>query len=71
LINYVTGKCRLIQAYEMDSDFKPFTAGTDEESNSFKDTNYSVSYNGESKMITVKFRTSENSDDWEVLEFQK
>lgn len=71
LTNYVTGKCRLIQAYEMDSDFKPFTAGTDEESNSFKDKNYSVSYNGESKMITVKFRTSENSDDWEVLEFQK
>ncbi|MDE5769201.1 MAG: hypothetical protein K2H82_07420, partial [Oscillospiraceae bacterium] len=70
LTNYVTGKCRLIQAYEMDSDFKPFTAGTAEESNSFKDKNYSVSYNGESKMITVKFRTSENSDDWEVLEFQ-
>ena len=71
LTNYVTGKCRLIQAYEMDSDFKPFIAGTDEESNSFKDTNYSVSYNGESKIITVKFRTSENSEDWEVLEFSK
>ncbi|MDE7120994.1 MAG: hypothetical protein K2O42_02405 [Oscillospiraceae bacterium] len=71
LTNYFTEKCSLIQAYEMDSDFKPFTAGTTEKSDLHQGENYSISYDDARQMITIKFRTSENSDDWEVLEFPR
>ncbi|MDE6730784.1 MAG: hypothetical protein K2J71_08435 [Oscillospiraceae bacterium] len=71
LTSYGTEKCSLIKAYEMDSDFKPFTAGATEKSDLYQGENYAISYDDARQMITVKFRTAENSDDWEVLEFPR